>query len=108
MESTAEFWRPVYGILNPAINVTVGNAYYLKSIIGEKTDTLDSQRIAELEQNNLINPSRVFTGQLYELTTLTRDRNKMVSNATVFKNKILHQLDICSIRLCTVLTDVFS
>ncbi len=108
MESTAEYWRPVYGILNPGVNITVGNAYHMKGIPGKKTDTLDSQWIAELELNNLITPSRVFTGQLYELRTLTRARNKMVSNATVHKNKILHQLDVCSIRLCTVLTDVFS
>jgi len=107
MESTAEYWRPVYGILNPVINVTVGNAYHMKGIPGKKTDTLDSQWIAELELNNLITPSRVFTGQLYELRSLTRARNKMVSNATFYKNKILHQLDVCSIRLCTVLKDVF-
>jgi len=107
MESTAEYWRPVYGILNPAIDVTVGNAYHMKGIPGKKTDTLDSQWIAELELNDLITPSRIFTGQLYELRTLTRARNKMVSNATVYKNKILHQLDVCSIRLCTVLKDVF-
>ena len=108
MESTAEYWRPIYGILSPVINITVGNAYHMKGIPGKKTDTLDSQWIAELELNSLITPSRVFTGQLYELRTLTRARNKMVSNATVYKNKILHQLDVCSIRLCTVLTDVFS
>lgn len=108
MESTAEYWRPIYGILNPVINVTVGNAYHMKGIPGKKTDTLDSQWIAELELNDLITPSRVFTGQLYKLRSLTRARNKMVSNATVYKNKILHQLDICSIGLCTVLTDVFS
>ena len=107
MEFTAEYWRPAYGILNPEINITIGNAYHMKGIPGKKTDVLDSQWIAELELNNLITPSRVFTGDLYELRTLTRARNKMVNNSTVFKNKILHQLDVCSIRLCTVLKDVF-
>ena len=31
MESTAEYWRPAYGILNPEINITIGNAYHLHS-----------------------------------------------------------------------------
>ncbi len=108
MESTAEYWRPVYGILNPHINITVGNAYHMKCIPGKKTDILDSQWIAELELNGLITPSRVFTNELYELRSLTRARNKMINDGTVYKNKILHQLDVCSIRLCTVLTDVCS
>lgn len=107
MESTAEYWRPAYSILNPVINITIGNAYHMKGIPGKKTDVLDSQWIAELELNNLITPSRVFTGDLYELRALTRARNKMVNNCTTYKNKIIHQLDVCSIRLCTVLKDIF-
>lgn len=52
-------------------------------------------------------PSRVFTGNLYDLLTLTRARNKMVNKSTLYKNKSLHQLDVCSVHLCTVLKDVF-
>jgi hypothetical protein len=36
MESTAEYWRPAFGILNPEINVTIGNAYHMKGIPSKK------------------------------------------------------------------------
>lgn len=36
MESTVEYWRPTFGILNPEINVTIGNAYHMKGIPSKK------------------------------------------------------------------------
>lgn len=106
-ESTADYWRPMYMILEPHITITVANAYHIKHIPGKKTDITDSHWIAELELNGLITPSRIFTKEQYDLRALTRYREMLVAARTTFKNKVHHQLDLCGIRLCNYLKDIF-
>ena len=106
-ESTADYWRPLYMVLEPHITITVANAYHIKHIPGKKTDVTDSHWIAELELNGLITPSRVFTGEQYDLRALTRYRETLVNSRTVYKNKVQHQLDLCGIRLGNYMRDLF-
>ncbi|MDO9034951.1 MAG: IS110 family transposase [Methanoregula sp.] len=107
-ESTADYWRPLYAVLEPHIPITVANAYHIKHIPGKKTDITDAYWIAELELNGLISPSRIFKGYYYDLRTLTRYRETLVNNRTDYKNKVHHQLDLCGIRLCKCMKDIFS
>jgi len=106
-ESTGDYWRPLYLVLENRVPVTVANAHHIKHVPGKKTDITDSQWIAQLELNNLITPSRIFTGEMYDLRTLTRSRELLVQNRTEVKNKIHHLLDSASIRLSSVLSDLF-
>jgi len=106
-ESTADYWRPLYMVLEPHITITVANAYHIKHIPGKKTDVIDSRWIAELELNGLITPSRICTGEHYDLRTLTRYRETLVNTRTVYKNKVHHQLDLCGIKLCDYMKDIF-
>ena len=87
--------------------MTVANAYHIKHVPGRKTDITDSRWIAQLELNSLIEPSRIFSGDLYDLRSLTRSRELLVQNRTELKNKIHHLLDSASIRLSSVLSDLF-
>lgn len=105
-ESTADYWRTLYLVLENYVPVTVANAHHIKHVPGKKTDLTDSQWIAQLELNNLITPSRIFTGEINDLRTLTRSRELLVHNRTELKNKIHHLLDSTNIRLSSVLSDL--
>jgi len=106
-ESTADYWRSLYLVLEGHVPVTVANAYHIKHVPGRKTDITDSRWIAQLELNSLTGPSRIFSGDLYDLRSLTRSRELLVQNRTELKNKIHHLLDSASIHLSSVLSDLF-
>ena len=106
-ESTADYWRSLYQVLEGRVQVVVANAYHIKHVPGRKTDITDSQWIAQLELNNLITPSRIFAGESYDLRSLTRNRELLVQNRTELKNKIHHLLDSCHIRLSSEFSDLF-
>jgi len=69
-ESTADYWRSLYLVLEGRVPVVVANAYHIKHVPGRKTDITDSRWIAQLELNGLITPSRIFTGETYDLRLL--------------------------------------
>ena len=106
-ESTADYWRSLYLVLEGRVPVTVANAHHIKHVPGRKTDITDSRWIAQLELNNLITPSRIFVEEMYDLRSLTRSRELLVQNRTELKNKIHHLLDSTSIRLSSVISDLF-
>ena len=59
MESTGEYWKPVYNILEGHFELLVVNAKHVKSVPGRKTDIKDAQWIAELLQIGLLKASFV-------------------------------------------------
>jgi len=75
------------------LNYIVANAYKIKNVPGRKTDTIDSEWIAELCRNSLINPSRIFPKEARDLRNLTRARERYVDDKTRVKNRIHHILD---------------
>ena len=60
-ESTNDFWVPIYDLLIKHVNVIVGNARDMKAFTHKKTDKIDSEFIAKLALNEMIQPSRVFS-----------------------------------------------
>jgi transposase len=44
MESTGEYWRPVFNILEANFQVLLVNAHHIKNVPGRKTDTKDALR----------------------------------------------------------------
>jgi transposase len=106
-ESTADYWRSLYLVLEGRIPVVVANAHHIKHVPGRKTDITDSRWIAQLELNDLITPSRIFAGEMYDLRSFTRSRELLVQNRTELKNKIHHLLDSAHIRLSSVFSDLF-
>lgn len=106
-ESTGDYWRSLYLVLQDRVPVTVANANHIKHIPGRKTDITDSRWIALLDLNDLITPSRICSGEMYDLRSLTRSRELLVQNRTELKNKIHHLLDSANIRLSSELSDLF-
>jgi len=74
---------------------------------GRKTDTIDSEWVAELCLNGLIQPSRIFPKDARDLRSLTRARERYVDDKTRVKNRIHHVLDSNCIKLSSVLSNIF-
>jgi len=107
VESTGNYWIPIYNVLEGSVNFILANAYQIKHIPGRKTDMLDSEWIAEICLKNLISPSRIFFRDHRELRSLTRSRENLVKLRTKLKNWITHELEAACIKLSTVLSDIF-
>lgn len=107
LESTGNYWLPIYHVLEGSVNFILANAYQIKHIPGRKTDTLDSEWIAEICLKNLITPSRIFTQDYRELRSLTRARESLIKVRTKIKNRVTHELEAACIKLSSVIADVF-
>jgi transposase len=107
LESTGNYWLPIYHVLEGSVNFNLANAYQIKNVPGRKTDTLDSEWIAEICLKNLISPSRIFCRDHRELRSLTRTRESLMKVRTTIKNRVTHELEGACIKLSSVLSDVF-
>lgn len=107
LESTGNYWLPIYHVLDGSVNFILANAYQIKHIPGRKTDTIDSEWIAEICLKNLISPSRIFCRDHRELRSLTRTRESLIKVRTKIKNRVTHELEAACIKLSSVLSDVF-
>jgi transposase len=107
VESTGTYWIPIHAVLEGSIDLIVANAYKIKHIPGRKTDISDSEWLAELGLNGMVDPSRIFSKEDRELRMLTRAREGYVTEMTKEKNKIHYALESCGIKLSSVLSDIF-
>jgi len=89
------------------VNLILANAYQIKHLPGRKTDTLDSVWIAEVCLKNPISPSRILPEASRDLRSLTRARESLVKVRTYLKNQVHQELEAASIKLTSVLSDVF-
>jgi transposase len=107
VESTGRFWIPVHMILDGTVDVIVANAYKIKHTTKKKTDLKDSEWLAELCLNDMIEPSRIFPKEDRELRNLTRAREAYIRDLSKEKSRVHHVLESCSIKLSSVISDVF-
>jgi transposase len=107
IESTGAYWYPVQTALEGSVDLIVEHPYNIKHIPGRKTDIGDSEWIAELYLNGLIEPSRIFPKEDRELKRLTRARESYVKQMTQEKNKVHDALDSSCINLASVISDIF-
>jgi transposase len=107
VESTGTYWIPIHSVLEGSVDLIVANAYKIKHTPGRKTDVIDSEWIAELCLNGMIEPSRIFHREDRELRRLTRAREGYVNDMNRVKNRIHHVLESCGIKLSSVLADIF-
>jgi transposase len=107
MESTGVYWKPVYAILDEAVDVTVGNAHHIKNVPGRKTDVKDAEWIADLIRHGLINKSFVPEAPIRELRDLLRYRRKVVEGRSAERNRVIKLLEQANVKLASVAADVF-
>src|ERR1700756_1062567 len=107
LESTGIYWKPVYAILEGALEIVVANAQHVKKVPGRKTDVKDSEWIADLLCHGLLRSSFVPPPPIRERPDLTRSRRKLVESQTAERNRLLKLLETANIKLASVASDVF-
>lgn len=106
MESTGEYWKPIYNILEDNFEVWLVNAQHIKAVPGRKTDVKDSEWIAELLRYGLIRASFVPAKGQRELRELTRMRSSFVKERATLVNRLHKVLESANIKLASVASDV--
>jgi transposase len=106
MESTGEYWKPVFNILENNFEVFVVNAQHISKVPGRKTDQSDAEWIAELMQYGLLKASFIPPQGQRELRELTRYRSSFVRERATLVNRVQKVLESANIKLASVATDV--
>lgn len=106
MESTADYWKPVFNILEGSFEVLLVNAQHVKHVPGRKTDAKDSEWLAELLIHGLLKPSFIPPRPQRELREMTRYRATLVQERARVVNRVQKLLEGMNIKLASVATDV--
>lgn len=107
MESTGEYWKPVYNILEGIFHVFLVNAKHVKQVPGYVTDMGSARWLAELMQHGLLKPSFIPPKPQRELRDLTRYRTKLVQERARTANRVQKVLEDANIKLSSVISDTF-
>jgi len=106
MESTGEYWKPVYNILEGNFQILLVNAAHVKNVPGRKTDKADAQWLAKLLRYGLLQGSFIPPAGQRDLRDLTRYRMKLVRERSSEVNRVQGVLERANIKLASVATDV--
>jgi transposase len=106
MESTGEYWKPVFNMLESDFQVLLVNAAHIKAVPGRKTDVNDAEWIADLLKHGLLKASFVPPLGQRELRDLTRHRSNFVRERVNLANRVQKVLESANIKLASVATDV--
>src|SRR5258708_3724527 len=106
MESTGEYWKPVFNLLEDNFAVMVVNAAHVSKVPGRKTDQSDAEWLAELLQYGLLKPSFIPPVGQRELRELTRYRTSFVRERVNLVNRLHKVLESANIKLTSVVSDI--
>src|SRR5438132_3013253 len=106
MESTGEYWKPVYNLLEGTCTVFLVNAAHVKNVPGRKTDRADARWLAKLMRYGLLQASFIPPMEQRDLRDLTRYRTKLVQERTREINRVQGVLERANIKLASVATDI--
>jgi transposase len=105
-ESTGEYWKPIYTILEGSFTVLIVNAQHIKNVPGRKTDVLDAQWIADLLCPRLLHGSFIPPQPQRDLRDVTRQRTNLVRDRATVVNRLQKVLEWANIKLASVVSDV--
>jgi transposase len=106
MESTGEYWKPIYNVLEGQFEMVVANAHHLKNVPGRKTDVKDAEWIADLLRHGLIKASFIPSQQQRDLRELTRLRTSVMNDRAQTVNRLQKVLEQANIKLALVVSDI--
>jgi transposase len=106
MESTGEYWHPVYNLLEGHFTVLLVNAAHVKNVPGRKTDKADARWLAKLLRHGLLQASFIPPRGQRDVRDLTRYRTKLVQERAREVNRVQGVLERANIKLASVVSDV--
>lgn len=106
MEATGVYWKPVYYVLEDALEAHLYNARHMRNVPGRKTDVADAAWIAQLTRFGLVRPSFVPEPAIRDLRALTRYRRAQIEERGREAQRLDKVLQDAGIRLSSVASDV--
>jgi len=106
IESTGDYWKPVFNLLEGDFEVWLVNARHVAQVPGRKTDVSDSEWLAELMLHGMLKPSFIPPKPQRALRDLTRYRTTLVQERTRTVNRVQKVLEGANIKLASVVTDI--
>jgi transposase len=99
MESTGEYWKPVFNLLEGTVQVFLVNASHVKRVPGRKTDKADARWLAKLMRHGLLQASFIPPAGQRDLRDVTRYRTKLVQERSREVNRVQGVLERANIKL---------
>jgi len=107
MESTGDYWKPIYNLLEPEnLHPIVVNAQHIKAVPGRKTDVKDAEWIARLLRHGLVQGSFIPNREQRELKEVVRYRRSIIEERTREVNRLQKVLEGGNIKLSSVASNV--
>jgi transposase len=106
MESTGEYWKPVFNLLEGTFEVLLVNAQHVKAVPGRKTDVKDAEWLAELLQHGLLRASFIPPVAQRELRDLTRFRSTFIRERATLVNRVQKVLEDANLKLAAVASNI--
>ncbi len=106
MESTGEFWKPLYNLLEGNFTILVVNAHHMHTVPGRKTDVKDAEWIADLLAHGLLRGSFIPPEPQRDLRDLTRQRTLLVRERAEVVQRLQKVLEWANLKLAAVATDI--
>ena len=108
MESTGQYWRPVWNILEDAFpKLILVNPLHVKALKGRKTDRLDARWLATRLERDDLKGSFIPPREIRELRDLTRLRVHWLEDLNRIKNRIGQLCESGNIKVSSVASDLF-
>lgn len=106
MESTAQYWKPVWLALEPHFRLNLAQAQSNRAPKGRKTDFRDSQRLVRRFIAGELILSFVPNAEQREMRTVTRRRVQLSRDKVRLQSQMECLLEECRIKLSSVVSDV--
>lgn len=106
LESTGDYWKPVYNLLEDTFEVLLVNAQHVKRVPGRKTDVSDAEWLAELQLYGLLKASYIPPQPQRALRELTRYRTRLIQERARTVNRVQKLLEGANIKLASVVSDI--
>jgi transposase len=106
MESTGDYWKPFYYLLEDALTVMLVNPRDARNRPGRKTDVSDAAWLADLGAHGLLRASLVPPPPIRRLRDLTRARTDLKRDRARQIHRLEKILEDAGIKLSSVATDI--
>lgn len=106
MESTGEYWKPIYTILEGHGEILLVNASHVKHVAGRKPDVQDAEWLADLLRHGLLRGSFIPPKPQRDLRDLTRQRSTLIQERASVINRLQKPVERANSKLASVISDV--
>ena len=106
MEATGVYWKPIFYVLEDAMECWLLNARHMRNVPGRKTDIGDAEWICQLTEHGLVRPSFVAPKEIRDLREFTRYRRTLAEERTREAQRLDKVLQDAGVKLSSVASDV--